>query len=339
MPADYAAKRSFESTPEPAAVCAGDVDPATARPGGSFVIHQHHARRLHFDLRLEMFNGPTPVLVSWAIPKNLPTTKGQKVLAIHVEDHPPQYARFSGTIPAGNYGAGEVRIFDAGSYQMLEQKQGRLTFRLAGTRLKGVWHLVQTSRGRKDRWLGMLKQWEGGDPEPLPLLSPMLPSRHDEPFDDPDWAFEPLWGGTRTLSVCYRHSTVLLAGGDDVTREYPALLTLHQRLVSLSAVLDGVIVGNAAGGSRYAAFDLLYLDGRSLVGEPLASRRKLLEETVVPGPYLDLSPASPGRGGDVFTAAVAHGLEGIVAKRLTSGYLPGTVTGHWLRVSKRTALR
>jgi DNA ligase D-like protein (predicted 3'-phosphoesterase) len=89
---DYAGKRSFDQTPEPPPEVEGDVDVATAPPGSSFVIHQHHARRLHFDLRLEMLNGATPVLVSWAVPKNLPTERGLRALAVKVEDHPSSTA-------------------------------------------------------------------------------------------------------------------------------------------------------------------------------------------------------------------------------------------------------
>src|SRR5918992_1881782 len=149
---DYAAKRSFEQTPEPPPEVEGDVDVATAPPGRTFVIHQHHARRLHFDLRLEMFNGSTPVLVSWAVLKNLPLHKGQKTLAVKVEDHPFEYGSFSGSIPAGNYGAGEVRIFDNGRYELTEQAPGKLTIRLEGRRMQGAWHLIRTGREGKD-WL------------------------------------------------------------------------------------------------------------------------------------------------------------------------------------------
>jgi bifunctional non-homologous end joining protein LigD len=85
---DYRDKRSYDSTPEPQASVEGNVDPGSARPGTAFVIQQHHARRLHFDLRLEMFNGKTPVLVSWAVPRNLPTKKKEPHLAVHTEDHP-----------------------------------------------------------------------------------------------------------------------------------------------------------------------------------------------------------------------------------------------------------
>src|SRR5918992_3532365 len=140
----YSDKRSFEDTPEPSAPGRTNVDLATAPPGTTFVIHQHHARRLHFDLRLEMLNGEVPVLVSWAVPKNLPLKKGKPHLAIHVEDHPYDYGSFEGSIPKGNYGAGEVRIFDSGTYEVLEQESGKLTFPLQGERLPGVWHPFKT---------------------------------------------------------------------------------------------------------------------------------------------------------------------------------------------------
>ncbi|HYI43968.1 MAG TPA: DNA polymerase ligase N-terminal domain-containing protein, partial [Actinomycetota bacterium] len=93
----YREKRSFDATPEPEPAVDGNVDPTKAVAGESFLIHQHHARRLHFDLRLEMFNGDVPVLVSWAIPNNLPLHKDKRHLAVHVEDHPFEYRSFSGT--------------------------------------------------------------------------------------------------------------------------------------------------------------------------------------------------------------------------------------------------
>ena len=115
------------------------------------MIHQHHATRLHFDLRLEMFNGKTPVLVSWAVPKNLPLRKAKPTLAIHVEDHPFEYGTFSGSIPKGNYGAGDVRIFDSGTYELLKQEPGKLTFRLHGERLRGIVDDVAPLDGQGER--------------------------------------------------------------------------------------------------------------------------------------------------------------------------------------------
>jgi bifunctional non-homologous end joining protein LigD len=329
---DYAGKRSFDQTPEPEPEVAGDVDPTAARPGNTFVIHQHHARSLHFDLRLEMLNGSTPVLVSWAVPKNLPVRPKQRVLAIHVEDHPFEYGSFSGTIPAGNYGAGEVRIFDTGNYEMLEQKPAKLTFRLKGRRLKGVWHMIQTSRGEKDQWLAMLGTWEGPEPEPPPVPVPMLASAPEAPFDDPKWAFEPRWSGTRAFAVCERETRILV-DGQDASSEHPGLERIHERLVVLSAMVDGVIVQTGAK-SQFMAFDLVYLDGRSLADEPWQARREALEEAVVPAGHLQLSPAVVEQGRAVYETSVNAGLEGAVAKKLRSTYQPGP-SEDWLEIRSR----
>ncbi|HEX2239963.1 MAG TPA: DNA polymerase ligase N-terminal domain-containing protein, partial [Actinomycetota bacterium] len=236
----YGDKRSFDATPEPPPEVTGDVDPGKARPGKTFVIHQHHATRLHFDLRLEMLNGKTPVLVSWAVPKNLPLRKKEPRLAVHVEDHPFEYGSFSGTIPEGNYGAGEVRIFDSGTYEVLKQEPGKLTFRLEGDRMQGVWHIFQT-RGGKD-WLVTLSELERPDPEPLPDLSPMLASAAADPFDDDRWIFEPKWDGVRALAVCSEDSMLISRTGRDITATYPELARLHERVVGIDAVLDGEIV-------------------------------------------------------------------------------------------------
>lgn len=333
MSPDYAGKRSFDQTPEPPSAVAGDVDPVRAIPGHSFVIHQHHARRLHFDLRLEMLNGETPVLVSWAVPKNLPLRPKERALAIHVEDHPFEYGSFSGTIPAGNYGAGEVRVFDSGTYEMVDQKGGKLTFRLYGRRLRGVWHLVQTSRDAKDNWLAILKEWEGDEPDALPPLRPMLASTASEVFNDPEWAFEPLWRGTRALARCDRQTTRLSdSSSKEIAAEGP-LAKIQDRLVALDALLDGVIAKLGAN-PYYVAFDLLYLDGRSLVDQPFSQRRATLEELLVPSDYLQLSPSAPENGVAILDAAVEHGLEGVVAKRQSSHYLPGKLSEDWLKIVK-----
>src|SRR5688500_17549785 len=197
----YNEKRRFDETTEPPAkVYKGDVDPGEAKPGKSFVIHQHHATRLHFDLRLEMMNGNTPVLVSWAVPKNLPLKPGKPHLAVHVEDHPFEYGSFSGTIPAGQYGGGEVRIFDNGTYEVLEQEPGKLTFRLEGSRLQGVWHLFQTSKGSPKDWLVRLREDLRPERDAPPDLAPMLATLGTEAFDDEGWIFEPKWDGVRALA-------------------------------------------------------------------------------------------------------------------------------------------
>ena len=325
---DYAAKRRFDETPEPPPEVPGDVDPGKALPGRTFVIHQHHARNLHFDLRLEMYNGRTPVLVSWAVPKNLPIEKGKRALAVHVEDHPFEYGGFSGSIPAGNYGAGEVRIFDRGTYELTEQAKGKLTFRLKGERLKGLWHLIQTKGGKE--WLILLSAWEGDEPEPVPTGPPMTPAKTAEAFNDKAWAFEPQLEGQRALAVCeYRKTNLLLPSMQPL--RVPGMDKLHERMVARNAVLDGVIVGTGKD-AKFLAVDLLYMDDRLLTDEPYKKRRKLLEEAVVAGGLLGTSMSIPKEGKAVLKAAKGLGLAGVIAKKLDSAYVNGP-NADWLEIS------
>ena len=115
-----------------------------------YVIHEHHASHLHFDFRLEM-NG---VLKSWAVPKSPPETKNVKRLAIEVEDHPLDYASFQGIIPEGNYGAGEVKIWDKGNYKLIKKTPGKIIFELSGKKLRGKYCLVKTNYGgNRKNWL------------------------------------------------------------------------------------------------------------------------------------------------------------------------------------------
>ena len=356
---DYADKRSFDKTPEPEATQRGNLDPTTARPGKTFMIHQHHATRLHFDLRLEMSGGNTPVLVSWAVPKNLPMKKGKPHLAVHVEDHPFEYGSFSGMIPAGNYGAGEVRIFDSGTYEVLEQEPAKLTFRLEGDRLRGVYHLIQTDRGKdKDQWLVFLRRDERDEAEPLPTLSPMLATLETEAFDDPDWIFEPKWDGVRTLAVCGEDTRLISRNKNDMTATYPELQKLHEQLVAVDAVVDGEIVAFEKGRPSFEklqsrinlqneheikratkscpvtfiAFDLLYLDGRQVCAEPIEARKELLEELVVPSQIVQVSTVVPEEGCALSDAVRERCLEGIVAKKLGCPYRTGRRTKDWLKI-------
>lgn len=331
---DYADKRSFDQTPEPPPAVEGDVDPLTAPAGGTFVIHQHHARRLHFDLRLEMRNGKFPVLVSWAVPKNLPLEKGRRALAVHVEDHPFEYGRFSGTIPAGNYGAGEVRIFDSGNYEMVKREPGKLTFRLQGRRLKGIWHLVRTRQQEgKDDWLVIFSKWEGGDPQSPPPATPMLATESDGAFDDPQWAFEPLWGGKRMIAVCRRDTRLVGSEGEGVVFEGAKLEKIHEHVVAIDAMVDGVVLENQSP-QAFVAFDLLYMDGTSLTDLPYDERREMLEQAIVPADFLQISPAVRNKGNSLMVAVQDQGLNGIVAKKRSSIYKPGGRSKSWLKISR-----
>ena len=115
-----------------------------------FVVQEHHAKKLHWDLRLEV-NG---VLKSWAIPKEPPLKKGIKRLAIPTEDHPLEYANFQGIIPEGFYGAGEVKIWDKGKYQLEEFEENKIVFKLFGRKLRGRYALIKMKSGKyKGNWI------------------------------------------------------------------------------------------------------------------------------------------------------------------------------------------
>lgn len=117
--------------------------------GNSFVIQEHHARHLHYDLRLERDG----VLKSWAVPKGVPETAGEKHLAVAVEDHPIEYGSFEGEIPKGEYGAGTVSIWDHGTYDTKHWDEKKIEVALHGDRLNGAYVLVKLGRGGKNDWL------------------------------------------------------------------------------------------------------------------------------------------------------------------------------------------
>src|SRR5918997_1442575 len=145
--APYRAKRSLERTPEPAGSHSTSRIPGA---GGLFVVHKHAARRLHFDLRLEMEG----VLRSWAVPKGPSYDMADKRLAVHVEDHPLEYGDFEGLIPEGNYGAGAVIVWDRGQWTPVGDPleglaKGKLLFELHGYKLRGLWTLVKIKNSDK----------------------------------------------------------------------------------------------------------------------------------------------------------------------------------------------
>src|SRR5688500_18530419 len=141
---EYQRKRNFRKTPEPAG---GDVAAATSR-AGRFVVQRHRATRLHYDFRLEIDG----VLVSWAVPRGPTLDPGARRMAIHVEDHPIEYLDFEGTIPSGQYGGGDVIVWDWGTWTPEETSDpagavanGELKFRLNGERLRGRYTIVRTT--------------------------------------------------------------------------------------------------------------------------------------------------------------------------------------------------
>jgi bifunctional non-homologous end joining protein LigD len=154
---EYQQKRNFKRTAEPKG-SAGSEKKRSRQHAPMFVVQKHAATRLHYDFRLEMEG----VLKSWAVPKGFPTEKGDRRLAVEVEDHPLNYADFEGTIPEGNYGAGTVMVWDTGTYEVLDGdplqalEKGKLHLRLSGHKLNGEWTLVRMRSSQdteKPQWL------------------------------------------------------------------------------------------------------------------------------------------------------------------------------------------
>lgn len=149
---EYVQKRDFSKTPEPH----GD---RRREAGRSFVVQEHNARRLHYDLRLEKEG----VLKSWAVPKGIPETPGIKRLAIQTEDHPLDYSEFEGTIPEGEYGAGTVRIWDKGYYELKIWEEEKIEFVVTGEKLSGKYILIKMKSTKEKEWLLLKTKGLGQD--------------------------------------------------------------------------------------------------------------------------------------------------------------------------------
>jgi bifunctional non-homologous end joining protein LigD len=262
-----------------------------------------------------------------------------------------KYATFAGSIPKGEYGGGEVRIFDHGSYELVGRTDDRITFRLRGERLAGIWHLVHTGlMNGKESWLAIMSEDQRQDPDPWPDAVPMKGTPSDQPGDEEGWGYEPKWPGMRLLARCTDETHLFNSAGEEITDTFPDLARLHDRMVALDAMVDGVVVAfddgrpskvglddaldRDSGGPTpiaYLLFDLLYLDGTDITDRPLRERRELLEELIVTSDRVQLSPLTEGNGSALLSAVAEQGLDGVVAKRLDSRYEPGT-TKDWLLV-------
>ncbi|GLP73877.1 multifunctional non-homologous end joining protein LigD [Mycobacterium antarcticum] len=319
----------------------------TAGNDDTFVIQEHHARRLHYDFRLER-NG---VLVSWAVPKNLPETTSVNHLAVHTEDHPLEYATFEGSIPKGEYGGGEVIVWDTGTYEAEKfrdnppdgpEKGGEVIVTLHGSKVSGRYALIQT--GGKN-WLAhrMKEQPVVGDTD----LAPMLATHGSVAKLSPIvWAFEGKWDGYRLL-VDADHGELRLRtrSGRDVTHEYPQLQALAADLADHHVILDGEVVAldesgvpnfglmqNRARSTRieFWAFDIVALDGRPLLRAKYSDRRKLLE-ALAQGGGLIVPEQLPGDGPAAIDYARERRWEGVVAKKRDSTYQPGRRSQSWIK--------
>ncbi|WP_163896405.1 ATP-dependent DNA ligase [Mycolicibacterium hippocampi] len=338
----YRGMRDSAKTPEPV--------PATAPTVGNndkFVIQEHHARRLHYDFRLERDG----VLVSWAVPKNLPDRPSVNHLAVHTEDHPMEYLTFAGEIPKGEYGGGQVHVWDTGTYETEKfndnapdgpDKGGEVIVTLHGEKIDGRYALIQTD-GKN--WLAH-RMKEQKRPTAADL-APMLATEGSvQRLKSAQWAFEGKWDGYRLLVDADRGRLTLRSRrGRDVTAEYPQLQALAADLADHHVILDGEAVAldesgvpsfgemqNRARSTRveFWAFDILHLDGRSLMRAKYSDRRRLLE-ALAEGGGLIVPDALDGDGPEALEFAREKRWEGVIAKKRDSAYQPGRRSSSWIK--------
>jgi bifunctional non-homologous end joining protein LigD len=264
---EYRRKRVFSKTPEP-------PDKPSREAGNRFFIQRHSARRLHYDLRLEMDG----VLKSWALPHGPTLDPAIKRLAVHVEDHPFDYGSFEGTIPSGNYGAGSVTLWDRGTYEWLGPKtpaqmweSGDLKLRFHGHKIVGEFALVRTNRAKGKDWLLIKKKdfavREGWDPEAdtrsvlqgpgeisstegavkaeMPTsLEPMLATLGNAVPSGSDWLYEVKWDGYRALCFIEGGKVRMVSRrGTKLDKQFaPVAQALAQSVKADNTIIDGEVV-------------------------------------------------------------------------------------------------
>jgi bifunctional non-homologous end joining protein LigD len=367
---EYRAKRDFAATPEPGAAPQrpaakskrprASTSARTARETAPrFVIHEHSATRLHWDLRLER-NG---VLASWAVPKGLPNAPKENHLAVWTEDHPLEYVDFHGEIPKGQYGAGTMKISDHGTYEVLKWEPRKIEVALHGERVDARYALfpISTDDPPKEWMIHRMDPPVDAAREPMPeQIKPMLARAGALPTDERAWAYEIKWDGVRAIAYSTPGELRLESRNlKEITAQYPELARLNRALSSHAAILDGEVVsfdehglpsfaklqrrmhlGSTAQVKRlakeapvtYMVFDLLWLDGHSLMALPYGERRERLAALGLNGAAWQTPDHLTGKAEDVLAATAAQKLEGVVAKRLDGPYEPGARDGSWLKI-------
>ena len=350
--AEYDRKRDFSKTAEPRG------EPASEVAGGAqprFVVQEHHARRLHWDLRIEHEG----VAASFALPNGVPLDPKDNRMAVRTEDHPLEYLEFEGEIPEGSYGAGTMTVLDRGTVSIEKWDAKKIEVTLHGERITGRYALFVLKEA--DWMIHRMDPSQDRDRVGLPEhIVPMLAKAGELPRDGERWGYEVKWDGVRALAYALPGRLRFESRNlNDITEGYPELRSISRAVGHREAVLDGEIVAFDADGHPsferlqqrmhvrgerqvkrltesvpvvFVVFDLLYLDGRDLTRLPYSERRERLEALALSGPQIRVPRLLAGDGAEVLEAVRAQGLEGIIAKRLDSRYEPGRRGGSWLKV-------
>lgn len=360
----YRAKRDAAKTPEPVP---GFVATARTDAAPTYVVQEHHARRLHWDFRLERDG----VLVSWAVPKGVPENPKQNHLAVHVEDHPLEYGGFEGVIPKGEYGAGRVSIWDRGTYRTHKWREDEVIVTLDSELERGV-RTVALIRTQEEQWLIHLMDHE---PDYLDVAPPTGPAVDDdvrwEPMlatlaegtdeiEDGEWAFEMKWDGIRALAIVEtdpKSVKLISRSGRDMTAQYPELAVLADHARG-PAVFDAEILAFDGDGRPdfgllqrrmnlktareveaemgkvkvdLVVFDILACQGHLVTKEPYSARRRRLASAISPGGPIHVPEAFEGDFDSALEASRSLALEGVMAKRVDSLYRMGRRSRDWLK--------
>ena len=345
----YTKKRDFSKTPEP-------IAKIIEGPGTNFVVHRHHATNLHYDLRLEQDG----VLKSWAVPRGLPPYPGIKRLAVQTEDHPMKYLTFDGAIPKGQYGAGEMWIYALGKYIITKDKKDGFYFRLSSKEVNGEYRIYKI---KPKEWL--LERVDSPQVNFIhDKVEPMLSGSAAKPPEGDNYIHEIKWDGIRALiSMEDGQVRIMTRNQNDVTKQFPELAAdkafratcglfdaeivcldksgkadFKKVIHRLMSTGETTIQKNSKTSPVYCyIFDCLYLDGRSLIHEPLMKRREWMRDAIKSDSPYRISEAVDD-GVALFAAAKEHQLEGIISKEKTGKYLPGKRSDQWLKVKVRSTV-
>ena len=346
----YNLKRNFNKTSEP-------IPQIKIGDDNRFVVHRHHASRLHYDLRLEKDGA----LRSWAVPRGLPPRPGIKRMAIEVEDHPTEYLSFEAEIPKGQYGGGMMWIYASGKYDVIKEKKDGFYFKLNSKEITAEYRIYNT---KNNEWL--LERLDQPQIDwPIETIDFMLSESRNEPLTNPDYQYEVKWDGIRAMIyIDEGQMRIMSRNGMDLSNQFPELMISEQAFRVSSAIFDTEIVCLDKAGhpnfkkvigrmhQRHEAsiqramktdpvicyvFDCLYLDGRSIMHDPLERRRDWMADAIKKDTAFRVSQVVED-GYDLFDAAKKLGLEGIMAKDLASKYLVGKRSHSWYKIKVRNTV-